>query len=84
MHVLIYVGGVLTGAGLLIANQWYASRAASTARTQAYKDYRTREHERNAAYDSGYNDGRRDYRSRTDAERFAETWEGRRVQFRAK
>lgn len=84
MMVLIYAGGVLTGAGLLIATQWYATRAAKIARNQAYRDYTTRQKDIDNAYDKGYANGRRDYRTRSDAERFAEAWEGRRAQFTAR
>lgn len=84
MHVLTYVGGVLTGAGLLIASQWYAKREARNARNEAYREYKTREKERNEAYDRGFDDCRRNYKSRSDAERFADTWERRRVRFNAR
>ena len=84
MHVLTYVGRVITGAGLLIASQWYARREARNARNEAYRDFKTREKERNAAYDHGYCDGRRNYRTKSDAEHFAEVWEGRRAQFYVK
>lgn len=97
MNALIYAAGVATGAGLLAIHQFLVRRAeaavraryeaearrlrAENARMRADGDSRERAQDCADAYRRGLEKGRTDPAS--DAERFARTFEGRRVRFKA-
>ena len=82
---LLYVAGVLTGAGLMILHYREVVKAVNVERAKYQNRLRELETERMTAdcadaYRRGRNDGR--YSPATAAERFAKTFEDRRVQFR--
>lgn len=85
MGVLIYIAGVVTGAGLMILHNREVIKAVNAERAKYQNRLRELETERMTAncadaYRRGKNDGR--YSPATAAERFAKTFEGRRAQFR--
>lgn len=85
MGVVIYVAGVLTGAGLMVLHYREVTKAVNAERAKYQSRLRELETERRTAdcadaYRRGRNDGR--YSPATAAERFAKTFENRRVQFK--
>lgn len=85
MGVVIYVVGVLTGAGLMVLHYREVAKAVNAERAKYQSRLRELETERRTAdcadaYRRGRNDGK--YSPATAAERFAKTFEDRRVQFR--
>lgn len=85
MGVIIYVAGVLTGAGMVVLHYREVAKAVNTERVKYQSRLRELETERMTAdcadaYRRGRNDGK--YNPATAAERFAKTFENRRVQFR--
>lgn len=85
MGVIIYVAGVLTGAGLIMLHHREVVKAVNVERAKYQNRLRELETERMTAdcadaYRRGRNDGK--YSPATAAERFAKTFEGRRVQFK--
>lgn len=85
MGVVIYVAGVLTGAGLMMLHYREVAKAVNAERAKYQSRLRELETERRAAdcadaYRRGRNDGK--YNPATAAERFAKTFEDRRVQFK--
>lgn len=82
--VLIYIGGVISGGGLVLLIRKCANVAADNARKSAIKEFDSRLKERTAAFNRGYEKAKEDYRNMTEVERFAETLEGHRVKLRAR
>lgn len=82
--VLIYVGGILSGVGLMATVRRCSDRAADRARKAAWRECEARQHARTEAYNRGYERARQDYRNMTEVERFAETFEGRKVKLKAR
>ena len=85
MGVVIYVVGVLTGAGLMLLHHREVAKAVNTERAKYQSRLIELETERRTAdcadaYRRGRHDGR--YSPATAAERFAKTFEDRRVQFK--
>lgn len=85
MGVVIYVAGVLTGAGLMLLHHREVAKAVNAERAKYQNRLKELEAERRTAdcadaYRRGKNDGK--YSPATAAERFAKTFENRRVQFR--
>lgn len=85
MEVIIYVAGLLTGAGLIMLHYREVTKAVNAEKTKLLRRIQELETERRTAdcadaYRRGKNDGR--YSPATAAERFAKTFENRRVQFR--
>lgn len=85
MGVVVYVAGVLTGAGLMVLHYREVVKAVNAERAKYQSRLRELETERMTAncadaYRRGRNDGK--YSPATAAERFAKTFEDRRVQFR--
>ena len=84
--VLIYVLGVLSGLAIAFAVVVAMIKAAKMEREKARKENARPHDEKDIAYDRGYNRAIADQRrltSRSAAEQFADTFEGRRVQFRS-
>ena len=84
--VLIYVLGVLSGLAMAFAVVVAMLKAAKMEREKARKEHARLQDEKDMAYDRGYNRAIADQRrlaSRSTAEQFADTFEGRRVQFRS-
>ena len=77
--VLIYVGGVLTGTALMVTVKKCAERAAITARKAAYRECDERQRLRTDAFNRGYERARQDYRNMSEVERFADTFNGRKL-----
>ena len=85
MGTLLYIAGVLTGAGVMILHNREVVKAVNAERAKYQKRLQDLETERRTAdcadaYRRGRNDGR--YSPATSAERFAKTFENKRVQFR--
>jgi len=85
MGVVVYVAGVLTGAGLMLLHHREVAKAVNAERTKYQSRLRELETERMTAdcadaYRRGRNDGK--YSPATAAERFAKTFENRRAQFK--
>jgi len=85
MGVVVYVAGVLTGAGLMVLHYREVAKAVNAERSKYQSRLRELETERRTAdcadaYRRGRNDGK--YSPATAAERFAKTFEDRRAQFR--
>lgn len=85
MGVVIYVAGVLTGAGLIVLHYREVAKAVNAERAKYQNRLKELETERMTAdcadaYRRGRNDGK--YSPATAAERFAKTFEDRRAQFR--
>lgn len=85
MGVVIYVAGVLTGAGLMILHHREVTKAVNAERVKYQSRLRELETERMTAdcadaYRRGKNDGK--YSPAVAAERFAKTFENRRAQFK--
>ena len=83
--ILLYVAGVGTGSGLLIAHRLYVNRETAPLRRAnkhleecAWKD--RLQHETERAYNDGFREGR--LSPANDAERFAEFVQERNVDFR--
>lgn len=82
--VLIYVLGVLSGLAMAFAVVVAMLKAAKMEREKARKEHARLQDEKDMAYDRGYNRALADQRrlsSRSAAEQFADTFEGRRVKF---
>ena len=82
--VLIYLGGTITGIGMMLVLIRCMRDAAEKARQEQRKEYSRMQSEKDAAYDRGYNRAIRDYKryeNRSAAEQFADTFEDRRVKF---
>ena len=77
--VLIYVGGIVTGVGLMATVRRYADVAARNARKAAYKECEIQQQMRTSAFNRGYDRARQDYRNMSEVERFADTFNGRKV-----
>lgn len=77
--VLAYVLGVFTGAALVLVIRRCTKIAAEKARDAAIIECRDRQRERTNAFNRGYARAREDYRNMSEVERFADTFEGRRV-----
>ena len=82
--VLIYVGGMITGGGLVLLMRKCAMVAAENARKSAKDEFDSRLRERTAAFNRGYERAREDYRNMSEVERFADTFEGRRVKLKVR
>ena len=85
MGTLLYVAGILTGAGVMILHYREVGKAVNAERVKYQKRIQDLETERRTAdcadaYRRGRNDGK--YSPATAAERFAKTFENRRVQFK--
>lgn len=92
MNALLYAAGVLTGFALMIANRWSVKKAVEHERSRSdslrEENRRMREELINFthasdcrdAYRRGRQEGRED--PVTQAERFARSFEGRKVEFR--
>lgn len=85
MGVVIYAAGVLTGVSLMVLHYREVAKAVNAERLKYQGRIRELETERMTAdcadaYRRGRNDGK--YSPATAAERFAKTFENRRVQFR--
>jgi len=85
MGTLLYIAGVLTGAGVMILHNREVVKAVNAERAKYQKRIQDLETERRTtdcadAYRRGRNDGR--YSPATAAERFAKTFEDKRAQFR--
>ena len=85
MGVVLYIAGVLTGAGLMVLHYREVARAVNAERYKYQGRLRELETERRTAdcadaYRRGKKDGK--YSPATAAEQFARTFEGKRVQFK--
>jgi hypothetical protein len=85
MGTLIYIAGVLTGAGIMMLHNREVTKAINAERMKYQGRLRELETERRTAdcadaYRRGKNDGKNS--PATAAERFAKTFEDRRVQFK--
>ena len=85
MNTILYVAGVLTGAGLMILHDYELRKAVNAERTKYQKRIQELETERRTtdcadAYRRGKIEGK--YSPATKAEQFAKTFEDKRVQFR--
>lgn len=84
-EIIVYIAGILTGASLMILHYKEVIRAVNAERTKYQSRLRELETERMTAdcadaYRRGKKDGK--YSPATAAERFAKTFEERRVQFK--
>ena len=82
--VIFYVAGVLSGLAMAFAVVVAMLKAAKMEREKARKEHARLQDEKDMAYDRGYNRALADQRrlsSRSAAEQFADTFEGRRVKF---
>lgn len=82
--VIFYVAGVLSGLAMAFAVVVAMLKAAKMEREKARKEHARLQDEKDMAYDRGYNRALADQRrfaSRSAAEKFADTFEGRRVKF---
>ena len=84
MGTLLYIAGVLTGAGLMLLHDRSVTKAVNVERMKYQRRIQDLEVERRTAdcadaYRRGKDDGR--YSPATAAERFAKTFENRRVKF---
>lgn len=77
--VLIYVGGIVTGVGLMATVRRYADIAARNARRAAYEECKAQQKMRTFAFSRGYECAKQDYRNMSEVERFADTFNGRKV-----
>ena len=77
--VLIYVGGLISGVGLMATVRRCADVAARNARITAYEECKSQQRMRAFAYNRGYERAQQDYRNMSEVERFAETFNGRKV-----
>lgn len=85
IEIALYMAGVLTGAGIMVLHHREVDRAVNAERIKYQSRLRELETERMTAdcadaYRRGKNDGK--YNPVTAAERFAKTFENRRVQFK--
>lgn len=92
-YIMVYVGGIATGVMLLVANRQSVIKAVEQEkrRSQANIERMKAENTRlldelnmrnyNSAYNQGIAEGRKS--PMTEAERFAESFEGKRVSFRS-
>lgn len=85
MNTLLYIAGVLTGAGIMMLHNREVTRAVNAERLKYQKRIQDLETERMTtdcadAYRRGKNDGR--FSPATAAERFAKTFENKRAQFK--
>lgn len=85
MGTLLYIAGVLTGAGVMILHNREVVKAVNAERAKYQKRLQDLETERRAAdcadaFRRGVQKGR--FSPATDAERFAKTFEDRRVEFK--
>lgn len=78
-NVLIYVGGVLSGICLMVTVKRCADCAATNARKAAYRECDERQRMRTDAFNRGYERARQDYRNMSEVERFADTFNGRKL-----
>lgn len=84
-EIVLYIAGVLTGAGVMVLHHREVDKAVNAERVKYQSRLRELETERMTAdcadaYRRGKNDGK--YSPATTAERFAKTFENRRVQFK--
>jgi hypothetical protein len=85
MGTLLYIAGVLTGAGLVILHDFELRKAVNAERSKYQKRLQDLETERRTAdcadaYRRGKIEGK--YSPATAAEKFAKTFEDKRAQFR--
>lgn len=81
---LIFVFGTITGVALVILILVCMRKAAEQAKLEQRREHERIQIERDAAYSRGYDRAIRDYKrtaNRRAAEEFADTFEGRRVNF---
>jgi hypothetical protein len=80
-NAIAYAAGVISGAAVILIIKRCTELAARNARKTAMKDFEKSQRERTDAFNRGYRLAVQDYGYKSDAERFAETFEGRRVKF---
>lgn len=83
-NVVIYVLGMVSGLALAFLIIVAMLEAAKRERIKARNEQTQLQRERDAAYDRGYDRALYDQRrlsTRSDAEKFADAFEGRRVRF---